>query len=1581
MQANNQTQQLLAANQLKLLENQENLQNIQPVTHQRDSERRVEGLSMPKYHGNLNESIGLYIHRVKTFFKAKNLVYENNSEVETRCLAMVVASLHGQAAAWYQERASRQEGAGLKTLKEFEAALRAEFEPDDLQERLRDQLFALQQKKCKDITQYIEQFRRVCTDIQDMSELDKVTFFTRGLKLKTREEVKYRQCKTLTAATKVALEYERAHAMSLGLRSNKSITYSRRRHEDERRATAQRDEVEESQDMEVDNVSVREKHKRDLSKVRCYNCQGFGHIAAKCPKKKKRISTKAPRRQQNNVEVHEEGLSDEEVEYITFGHIEDDEYEDEVQVLRKVEPNDTPAGTQGGWTPVRQLVGVVDAPNEGLEAMMAITQPSKLRHREALMIKPGVMNGKPVKVLIDSGATNSLCRFGLGKHVVRTKTVRLAGYDGAMSEPTRTREVKENIAIDVFFFKDTPMIEWDLKEKDFDVILGQPWFQQHNPVIDWRKQTIVSVDETVEANAVAIDNPGWIAKICHVERQDEVKPANIESVLAEFKDVFPKELPDGLPPKRSVQFDLTLKSDAKPKPHAPFRLAKVEQASLDKFVDNLKKKGWVELSSSDWVSNIFAVPKKDENGKMPSRHVWLKTATANTPMRWVLDYRHVNSQSEIPKIPLPNIEDLFNKMHGCSIFTKIDLASGYHQMLVVPHARKYTAFRTHKEILQWCVAPMGMAGMPGIWSRLMRSLFDKFPFVVVYLDDICIYSTSMSEHAKHLRTVLKVLRKEKLYARMEKCAFAVDKVDFLGHTISGDGLQVDATKVRAIEKWSAPTNRKELLSFLGMAGYYRKFIANYANLVLPISDLAKDSTPWKWTNHQDKAFLTIKAALQQAPVLKLPDFDQPFMITTDASGYCCGAVLSQLDDHGHDRPIAFLSKKLGDTERNWPSHEKELYAIKLALTKWRPYVYGAHFDVFTDNSTCHWFLKTPVLTAKLTRWLDFFSSFDFTLHHRPGKMNVVADALSRPPQASVQFATCAVHECDSTCTERYRTVRSWSDKVGAIKRLDAHMLSLMTDATSPGEDVQLNNVEVEVPQRLVINHTEQMSYSTVKMSDGLKQRFVQAYAKTKEFEDETKYVKKEELYFVRSKDHVWKLCVPDDDFLKGEIISQSHDSSTAAHPGVRRTQLHVSQWYFWVKLNEDVKLYVATCETCARYKTSSTKANGRMIPIQSPSECWHTVSVDWITGLPVSNGMDAIMTCVDKTSKRPKYCATTSNVDAPTAAKEFFDTVVRHHGLPAVIISDRDSKFTSQFWQELMKVMGVKHFMTTAGRAQSDGATERQNRTLEDALRCQVSYLGHDWTEHLPTIEYAHQGLVQTSTGLTPFEVDTGRKLRNPTVNGIEAFNEYAKNFAEHRRECVEMALANLDKAQSRQKEYYDKKRSDVEFCQGDMVMLATRDIPLKHAQLLDKKEKPKLVPRFIGPFKILEVINSNAMRLELPRTMNRVHDVFNVDRLKHHKANPSKFRHRPIPKATPVILDDDGNELYIIEALLKQRQFNRKKEYLVKWHGQPEHEATWELEKDIKHVSHFKQLLQALRERKQATKPTTGGECSDPSG
>ncbi|KAF0704627.1 hypothetical protein AaE_014846, partial [Aphanomyces astaci] len=206
------------------------------------------------------------------------------------------------------------------------------------------------------------------------------------------------------------------------------------------------------------------------------------------------------------------------------------------------------------------------------------------------------------------------------------------------------------------------------------------------------------------------------------------------------------------------------------------------------------------------------------------------------------------------------------------------------------------------------------------------------------------------------------------------------------------------------------------------------------------------------------------------------------------------------------------------------------------------------------------------------------------------------------------------------------------------------------------------------------------------------------------------------------------------------------------------------------------------------------------------------------------------------------------------------------------------------------------------------------------------SYLGQDWVDHLPTIEYAHQGLVQASAGLTPFEVDTGRKLRNPAVSSSLPKNNFAKNFAGHRKEVIRMAHENLTKAQQLQKEYYDKRRSNVTFKEGDQVLLATRNLPLNHAQMLDKSERPNMIPRFIGPYEIVQAINDNPMRLKLPRSMSRVHDVFNVDRLKHYHPNEAKFASRPIPKATPVVLDEStGEEMYIVEKLLKKRQFNRK--------------------------------------------------------
>ncbi|KAF1314389.1 Retrotransposon nucleocapsid protein, partial [Globisporangium splendens] len=287
--------------------------------------------------------------------------------------------------------------------------------------------------------------------------------------------------------------------------------------------------------------------------------------------------------------------------------------------------------------------------------------------------------------------------------------------------------------------------------------------------------------------------------------------------------------------------------------------------------------------------------------------------------------------------------------------------------------------------------------------------------------------------------------------------------------------------------------------------------------------------------------------------------------------------------------------------------------------------------------------------------------------------------------------------------------------------------------------------------------------------------------------------------------------------------------------------------------------------------------------------------------------------------------------------------------------------------------------MTTSHRPQADGQTERQNLVLEDALRCVVSYHGDDWNRHLGTIEYAHATLVNASTKMSPFEVDTGRKVSNliaEEMNGIVSSDltvsiaEYAKRFATERQKIVNQARMNLLQAQERQKMYYDRKRRDVQFKAGDLVLLDTKNVPLKTVNANTDLKKAKLAAKKIGPFEIEHMINDNVAKLKLQRNMKRLNPTFNIDLLSHYRVGTSQFPGRPLPKATPIVLDmDTGEELHIVEQMIRPRQFHRQKEWLVKWHGLPSHESIWERERSIKHVSHWNQLLEDFHHRQREVK------------
>ncbi|KAL4145628.1 hypothetical protein PRNP1_013295 [Phytophthora ramorum] len=1186
-----------------------------------------------------------------------------------------------------------------------------------------------------------------------------------------------------------------------------------------------------------------------------------------------------------------------------------------------------------------------------------------------LLFCDAVVAGHKLHMLVDSGASHCIVKPGVVVPFPTDQNVTIAarGFDGK-SESRTVSTGKLAVSVERCIPVTVPFFEWPM-DQAYDGILGQPWLQVANPAIDWSQGVIQGMDGPRSAptddpdpepakfscNTLEIDEfvgglrAGEYAELYRVEMRRSHKPDDVPTFVArllhDFRDVMPDELPSGLPPERPIEHDMQMKPDAKPSMRAPFRHSQVEKNALDEFVASLLKKQWIEKSYSPWVSNIFAVPKKDpRTGQIPRRIDWIRVPDVAKVIRWVIDYRYVNSATLVPRIPLPHIEELFGRMVGAVIFSVLDLMSGYHQMRVSRRARPYTAFRANDEIYQWLVAPMGLAGMPGTWTRLMQSLFggkDFQSFVVVYLDDICVFSRSPEAHEEHLRRVFTVLRAEKLYVKREKCHFAQASVTFLGHVISAAGLSVDPDKTSAIASWPTPQKPKDLQRFIGLAGYYRRFIPDFATMLSPLSDLLKHDVQWIWNNEQARAFNAVKSLLLQAPILKLPDPDKAFAVSTDASKIAVGGVLSQQQD-GFDHPVAYFSKKLNVSEQKWPTHEQELFAIKLCMGRWRVYLLGRQFVVYTDNSACRWFLDHPDLSPRLTRWLEFFGQFSFTLEHRSGSLNVVADALSRPP---VSLLTVTFDNLFSSRLEK--------------------MLVVGNVCFSPWQRVPINAVVISTQ----LDDTFRQLIMDEYKRDTRCAQLVQRFEHDSGYVDST-YAYDNGLLVLKCKFRLAPVLLPRRDTVLLRVLHDHHDGAIAAHPGVTKTYLAIRQWFVWEGMRHHIEQYVLTCECCVRSKSSTRAHQGLLQPLPVPNRCWEHVTMDFVTGLPISRGFNAVLVVVDRLSKRPCYLPTTKDVTAEDSARLFFDQVVRYYSLPSSIVSDRDSKFCSKFWQALMKCMGVKLRMTVSKRAQADGQSERQVRTLEDALRCTVSHYGDDWADMIPTVEYAHATAIHSSTKLSPFELDTGRQptalIRvNHRMSGPQA------EFVQHREDLLRTAKEHLKQAQARQAKYYNKNRKDVTYEVGDLAYIDAKVINLNEVgqPAYDPTKDPtvnKLLPRWIGPYPVDARIGANAYRLKLPRALSRRHPSFNVDQLKRSMENPPLFEHRAISKAAPALYDAAGERIYVAERLEQRRVCRGKTQYLVKWLDLPDSQNSWEPISKLRKLSHWNVLVKVFTDTKQ---------------
>ena len=420
-------------------------------------------------------------------------------------------------------------------------------------------------------------------------------------------------------------------------------------------------------------------------------------------------------------------------------------------------------------------------------------------------------------------------------------------------------------------------------------------------------------------------------------------------VVCEFPDVFPEELP-GLPPEREIEFTVELVPGTLPFAQTPYRMAPAELRELKRQLEELLEKGYIRPSFSPWGSPVLFVRKKDGS------------------LRLCIDYRKLNQVTIKNRYPLPRIDDLFDQLQSAHVFSKIDLRSGYYQLRIRDSDIERTAFRTRYGHFEFLVMPFGLTNAPAAFMDLMHRVFHQFldRFVVVFVDDILVYSASEEEHAEHLRIVLQTLREHQLYAKLSKCEFWLQQVHFLGHVFSGEGVSVDPAKVEAVLQWESPRSVSEIRSFLGLAGYYRRFVRDFSQVAAPLTRLTRKGVSFVWSEQCEQSFIELKRLLTSAPVLALPSGEEGFDVCTDASGVGLGAVLMQ-----QGRVVAYASRQLKPHEESYPTHDLELAAVVFALRIWRLYLYGVSFVVRTDHQSLRYLFSQRDLNMRRRRWVEY----------------------------------------------------------------------------------------------------------------------------------------------------------------------------------------------------------------------------------------------------------------------------------------------------------------------------------------------------------------------------------------------------------------------------------------------------------------------------------------------------------------------------------------------------------------------------------------------------------------------------------
>jgi hypothetical protein len=1097
----------------------------------------------------------------------------------------------------------------------------------------------------------------------------------------------------------------------------------------------------------------------------------------------------------------------------------------------------------------------------------------------ALPTVKGTLNSIPVTILVDTGAARTLVSEKWtkqhGQPLVEGTPIRLRFADGGPF--TTTSYIAATLVVNEF--KDKLLIPI-CPLATSDVIFGADLISTNNVNIDWiskqiktgdgrylsttpsRRSSLKPVQQISPRTLEKILREGKVANTCSVMISSTTKlednihdSAFADTITSEYSDIFPDELPKELPPKRIVDHEITIIPGAQPTARRYYRMTGTEMEELKRVIKDLLTKGWIRPSSSAYAAPILFVKKSDGT------------------LRFCCDYRALNSITVRNTYPIPDMGELLDRLHDAKYFSKFDLRSGYHQVLVADKDVHKTAFTTRFGNYEWLVLPFGLTNAPATFQRVMNDAFQEFldVFVIIYLDDILIYSKTWEDHQRHVRLICDKLRGNQLFCKSSKCEFGLTSIEFIGHVVSHNNIHMDPAKIKAVKNWPEPKNVKQLRGFLGFCNFYRKFIYQFAHIAEPLTScLRRKGLDFKWGEKQQKAFEELCTAMTTEPVLIIPDLKKPYVLHTDASGTCLGAVLSQ---EGH--PVAYLSGKLNGAQMNYDVRELELLALVTALKKWRHYLLDSVVIAYTDHESLKYIKKQADFNRRLVRWLNLFAEYSgLEIVYKPGKDNIAADALSR-------INTITTFSVDSTETNSWRK-----------------------DYLDDEEQASTYNALDSTPSIKTLTITFSKEGNLM-------------YAQTKNKSDK-------------------RLCVPA--AKQALIIREAHDTPMGGHFSWNKTYQRIVNKFYWPKMITRIQNYCTSCLSCQRNKASTVKPLGQMQPLTTPTNRWESISMDFVTALPPSGKeeYDAILTVVDRLTKRVHLIPTHKTATAKDTATLILAHVVKLHGIPRSIVSDRDPRFTSHFWKALCDMLDTKLLMSTANHPETDGQTERANRTMAECLRSYVDSSEDEWHTRLPMVEFAINSAQNASIKTSPFEADLGYIPTTPLslINGnTNSGVPSADQFITNQSTIIQQVKDRLVHAQSNQKRHHDKRRRPAPtWYRGDQVMVHRSAIVPR----VDKTKytEQKLAARWYGPFIVLGRVQTNAYRIELPAN-SKAHPVINVRFLKPYKGREDN---NPLPDILPT-----GEAEYEVEKIISQRQRAGKTEFLVRWKGYSPDDDSWE--------------------------------------